>query len=676
MQQLLHNFSGVTKLGLLRRVVMKHFLTILFLLFFNVSGYEGIVVEDYQPYVPELSLYLNTTKTTSSFPSCGQYKHRNTFDNCPEPLHLYTSEQLRRYFAYHGYSEQDILHHESLYLSDEFVKLVKTYPHYENIIKALHDKFSNFNFVKKVVYVLFHKGYKSGLKEKIEWLYNDIQIKERFANQYCISDEQFAEYTALESRYQEISPHLSRAIKKRLRAHAEIKNGQGCVSNRSYQLSKNAGISLESNGYFAQEFMHCSGNQLQQVIHQESIDLLEKTNLLPCGSISYPHRNTLVNCVASINDYNKQGLIDQALCIADFCWTIFDYGQAVAEGVALGLYATVRDFKEHPLEVVACAIAGKQVLIYQLCKVLYNVADIGVTACFDCDKAHNKWDSYTEPLAHLISAIEEKQITIRDCIKNGSALATGFIAQGKLLKGLHSLCRTTQHAVFNFAKNNQFVDPKKYVAMPEGVLCEVTLEAERNLQTMSKPSVGNAPHDIPRIMNPSRMLLETAYAKIVPELYKEIELLRTAYKSNVRMFNGKELKIAFEHILGMEIGPKYKIQKFDISGFHHDFCLEMERSGVIKFLNKAKDKFGCYKVDLHIGEKIIPKKTFFPSNWTREKVIDKILEAYDNFRESGIKPELLSDGKYTIVGFTKEGIKIEMNIGQRGAMNTAYPLVK
>ena len=129
---------------------MKHFLTILFLLFCTISCHE-VMVEDFQLHVPELSFCSGTTIAAPSFPSCDQYKHRNTSHVIAEPLHLYTSKQLQAYFAHQGYSEQDILHHEALYLSDEFVKLAKTYSHYEDTIRALHDKFSNFNLVKKVL---------------------------------------------------------------------------------------------------------------------------------------------------------------------------------------------------------------------------------------------------------------------------------------------------------------------------------------------------------------------------------------------------------------------------------------------------------------------------------------------------------------------------------------------
>ncbi len=70
-------------------------------------------------------------------------------------------------------------------------------------------------------------------------------------------------------------------------------------------------------------------------------------------------------------------------------------------------------------------------------------------------------------------------------------------------------------------------------------------------------------------------------------------------------------------------------------------------------------------------------KTLFPQLWPREKVISKILEAYDHFIKTGAKNyELKPSGKYLVTGFTDEGIKIEMYITKKGQITTAYPVLE
>ncbi|HLW73211.1 MAG TPA: EndoU domain-containing protein [Candidatus Babeliales bacterium] len=68
-------------------------------------------------------------------------------------------------------------------------------------------------------------------------------------------------------------------------------------------------------------------------------------------------------------------------------------------------------------------------------------------------------------------------------------------------------------------------------------------------------------------------------------------------------------------------------------------------------------------------------KTFFPADWSRSQVIDKILEAYESFKASGINAHLARDGKYEIIGLTQEGIQIKMHITQDGIIKSAYPII-
>ncbi len=69
-------------------------------------------------------------------------------------------------------------------------------------------------------------------------------------------------------------------------------------------------------------------------------------------------------------------------------------------------------------------------------------------------------------------------------------------------------------------------------------------------------------------------------------------------------------------------------------------------------------------------------KTFLPQHWSHEKVISKVLEAYDHFIKTGAKNyKLLANGKYRITGFIDEGVKIEMYITKTGQITTAYPVI-
>ena len=70
-----------------------------------------------------------------------------------------------------------------------------------------------------------------------------------------------------------------------------------------------------------------------------------------------------------------------------------------------------------------------------------------------------------------------------------------------------------------------------------------------------------------------------------------------------------------------------------------------------------------------------PNKTFFPQHWTRETLIKKVFEAYDDFVAKGAKA-VLDKGKYRIQGYTAEQIKVEMLITQNGQITSAYPMLE
>lgn len=380
------------------------------------------------------------------------YKHRNNIGP-HETIEIYTAEQLLYYFTTHHYSEEKILNQPLLYLSNEFVKLAKTYPQYEKTISLLHEKLQNFGRLKKVLHI-FAGTYSPGLKKRIAQLYQEIEQKK----QLQISDQKHAYYNSIMNQYSELqpvyaqySPLLAKAVEKRIQARDSL-------------------------------------DQLQHAIHLETANIIQKTNMLATRSIIYPHQNTLTDCAAAIKDYNKKGILDKAMCVADFCWALLDYGQAIAEGTALGLYSAAQDLIENPIEASICIVAGKQILAYQLCKVIYHVADIGLTAITDQISAKEKWNDYIAPINNLISAIENKEITLRDSLKTGAAFVVGYKAQSKLLGGLGKFCKTIKQRTVSFTKNNPLFSPQDYLITPEGMLLKATNNIKNNFKK-NNPSI-------------------------------------------------------------------------------------------------------------------------------------------------------------------------------------------
>ena len=331
-----------------------------------------------------------------------------------------------------------------------------------------------------------------GIQERTETIIHDPT--------FLLFSAQTPEYKALHNVYRTYTPSLYIAIEKRSNVFSAMISGNYAVQygTRSYDLNNNAKQLLSKYGYDAAPFTYCYGNQLHHAIHQESLDILGRINNLPSNSVLHDHQEALIDFSLAMAEYNHAGLIDKAMQIGDLCWTLLDYGQAIAEGIALGAYCAIQDIFTHPIETTVSIVAGKQVLAYQLCKVLYNVADIGMTALSNNDRAKEKWDNYTAPLQNIIDAINKKEITVRNALKGGTAFVVGYKAQGKLLGGLGKFCGTIKKKSIGFVKNNSLLSPQEYSTTPEGLLFKATsksstikLSGQTNVPSKLKSVIDN-----------------------------------------------------------------------------------------------------------------------------------------------------------------------------------------
>lgn len=158
-------------------------------------------------------------------------------------------------------------------------------------------------------------------------------------------------------------------------------------------------------------------------------------------------------------------------------------------------------------------------------------------------------------------------------------------------------------------------------------------------------------------------------------LHADIITLRGTFdgtRKGTGALKDKSITIAYEHILGPSTETRIEngVAKQKLTGLHHDFKQQLETRGIIK--NKTTKRHGIYKADVH-WQGAIYRKTFFPSEWPRETVIRKILEAYDN--ASG-KASVNKRASFELTGKTTEGITIFMVINKSGRIITAYPRLK
>ena len=423
------------------------------------------------------------TSNNHNWNKSSSYKH---FSN-------YTTHDFQQYFA-HSYTENQILNQRCLYMFDEFVKFAQTYNGYKCTIQQLHAELKKLCWLQKA-WNMKNDTYCPGLQKRIHYLYNQLNsikkeapthkepiIRDHSLETFCT---QLSEYTTLQPTYHTHRALLAHAVDKRLDTYNHMTSADYALqyASKSYNLDNNIKQLLNKYGHDTAYFTQCCGNQLHHVIHQESLDLLHHIDHLSPHSILYDHQEALIDFTVAMVDYNHEGLTDKATQIADFCWTLLDYSQAVAEGAALGIQSTVTDILNNPIEATLSIVASKPLLAYQLSKVLYNVADISLTAITNLDHAKDKWGKYTQPLNAIIDQIYNKEVSLRDAVKNGTALIVGVTAQSRLIGGLGKFCNTIKQKSITFAQNSSLLNPHEYLTTPEGLLFKATANANKLKQS-------------------------------------------------------------------------------------------------------------------------------------------------------------------------------------------------
>ena len=106
-----------------------------------------------------------------------------------------------------------------------------------------------------------------------------------------------------------------------------------------------------------------------------------------------------------------------------------------------------------------------------------------------------------------------------------------------------------------------------------------------------------------------------------------------------------------------------------ITGFHWDMERRLEKAGVYTLKNCQELIGGMYQGDLIFGGLKKDGKTFFPSHWNHEMLLNKISEACHNAYKIILRPK----GIIEIRGIVEEGFEIVVKLNKRGKILTVYP---
>lgn len=690
-------------------VYMKHiFFTILLLLYSGILLPDVVYISEQQPFNPIVSDSVNFSDNfgnaqrvaDTSVPVSFTTEHKHFKHHTSNPqynLDCMSTEQLIWFFTTNNYTQDQILSCPLLYMRSAYLAIAKQLPKYPRYVKMYHDEYKKLNwFTKGLGRALFI--YTPKLQRQFALLWQECE-EQRIAQEQCeqqqrerrIRQEQEArERKAAEARAAYVR-ELERvenivrdsSVCKSLSVNdrkARLDSLTACRKNsdrklRRLQTGQDVVAFAQSYGMPEQQITNVTMNGYEYQLHKEFVSHVH-------SALGFKRRyniqdqnvfiDVLGNGIAIGIKSNHLHNPEWATKWADFGHEAIEIIRGIGEGIVLGSYNTV-DMVMHPVRTLVRMVDGVRMLGSLTARTIGTLAHWNyLIEHGECLQCVTEMSAVGEQLINMATVIHEHtaQMSNREITKHVTALGTEWALTGQMFVIGHSLCSNMGQMI---QKTIRFL--KEEDKAGEFILATVDGVLVKASEDMNKVA------GVSNVVRNTRTVLESMHAAYLSHLEVEVQSLRLLFDNTIKGFadfKNKFLKIEYKHILGIENltwNSKGALDK--IRGFHHDFMDAIKKSGILEFTDQVMHEHGFYRATiLYEGKKVKDAGTFFPAEWSREKVIEKIYEAYNDFIKSGVKINPERDGKYIVNGFIKEGIEIEMHITQNGRVVTAYPILE
>ncbi len=380
-------------------------------------------------------------------------------------------------------------------------------------------------------------------------------------------------------------------LKTRIDQLEKIKFGPSTAVYQEYNIAPKICSFMLDHGLKAQDYRYCYGDRLAQALHQEHLNIIEQTAALDPSSVTYAYTDCILSMVDAARELNQAGEPLKAMNVSDVCWTIFECGTAICEGIVQGAVGAIIDIIDHPISTAATLAFAPQLLAYQISKVALDLADIGLTSLMDKDLGKQKWDDYIKPLNDCINIITSSEVALQDKLRLGASITTQLLVQRKVLNGLGKFYNITKARAVEFVKNNPMATPEQYLVTADGRMLRAGNEPHNNNLNLRKGN-GNGggsgnrnqnkletnnsnvkwidhgwKHKPPRNMPWKKIVESTATgpAKYKPEInIKQLEL--HAWENGAFVSNGKNYKVfKCKDIIGAKWGKETQYIRVECS---------------------------------------------------------------------------------------------------------------
>jgi len=422
------------------------------------------------------------------------------------------------------------------------------------------------------------------------------------------------------------------------------------------------------------DYTTLQGSELQHVLHQELLDLYEQSAQLPNTAVFY--KEQIAHTGALAREANENGSVLFASQILDYGWTLLEFGKSVALGVKDGV-VNVAKAVIHPIDTLTDMVHG----VLQIAQL--SLAGIKEAGCFSYDAAVNKEqmyariDNYRNTTQQFCASISE--IPTQELIRRTTAFLTEAIILHRAFKALPQVKQlakqSSQNAVNYIQKTRQAIEQSRTATTVtiEGI----KLPAAQYFEQM----VSEIEATQSKTGGKQRSILVGTAEKFV-SAKEELPLLNEKFHKVLKgygPFEGQRNSIDLEHIFKYNLISDKNGKFVNFTGFHHDPCFVIAKAQMmdgiqLPLLRKKNNIAGTYQIIFQGKHRDIPK-SFFPSEWSREQVVRKIVEAHKNAQRSCSGFVLEKNGNFTLFGETKEKIVVKMVFDKVGTMITAYPLL-
>ena len=433
-------------------------------------------------------------------------------------------------------------------------------------------------------------------------------------------------------------------VQDRQQALQETINTNFVQQEKKYKLSFQTVQYLQSKRLDCSQYTTCCGTVLQQELHAEICQILDKVALQE-KYLQFP--SGIINFADAACEQNKLENISATVTLNDIAWTL--------AAIPIGIFDSAKDLVTLPFNLPEIAFNLGRALYFVLETTALNLPAIENIS--DIEILIKMRDERNDLIKQCVLEMVDKA-SWHDRIKFASRCGADIFLPGKIGKAIGSIFAgiALQSRTLRNLENAASMMEQDY-----GLL--ESLEEAKALEIVTKQ--GFKEQVLVELMEAAENHIGKNYPKCIffglsesetllkqQEIISEIELIMQDFIVDSRIFaqNNKNFLIEFErieqdflidlhHIFIPKVKPRWNyilkyplpvLEEFGLTGWHYGGLDKFEQAGFLKIIKKII-KNDCIYVEFSwkYGSTII-KKSFYPQQWSREKILYNIKEAVKN----------------------------------------------